>query len=322
MIQTRITLALALMVVFGMSLGVQAQTKQEAADLYNKGAQLAKSNPGVAAKNFVEVVEITKKIGPDAYDLQQQAEKQIANLQYKQAINLYKEKKYDEAVDAFNKAAEYGEKYNDGKTKTKAEKIVPKLHYVVGIKNYKQKEFAKAIDRFDKAIELSPNYPKAYFGKGLVYKKLGKLDEMKKAMDETIEVANTVNDSKTAQKASKTVSNKLLVEANQAVQRKNWSKAENYLDQSMNYGSDHSKAHILYMTIYNNQSQWDKTIQHGEKLLSSVSDEEAKSKVYFDMATAYQGKGDNAQACSYFSKVTKGDIKAQAQQQMKAIKCN
>lgn len=322
MIQTRFAVILTLLVVFGLSLGVQAQTKQEAADLYNKGAQLAKSNPGAAVKNFVEVAKITEKIGPDAYDLQQRAEKQIPNLQYKHAINLYKQKQYDESIDAFKKAVKYGEKYNDDKTKQKAEKIIPQLHYITGIKSYKQKEFEKALNRFDKAIELSPDYAKAYFGKGLVYKGLGDIEKMKQVMDKTIEIAMKKNDTKTARKATKTVSNKLLVEANQAVQDKNWSQAESYLDQSLNYGNDHTQAHILYMSIYNNQSQWDKTIQHGKQIIDKVSDKEVKSQIYFDLATAYQGKGDNAQACSYFGKVSTGKLQAQAQKQMKALECN
>ena len=81
-----------------------------------------------------------------------------------EGIYLYKQKKYSEAVDCFDKAI----------------KINP-LYYTAwcnkGVALDKLGKYSEAVDCFDKAIKINPIYYKAWYKKGLALDKLGKYSE-------------------------------------------------------------------------------------------------------------------------------------------------
>jgi tetratricopeptide (TPR) repeat protein len=88
---------------------------------------------------------------------------------------LAQQSKYDEAIEAFDKATELNPQYAtawNGK----------------GNALYIQNKFDEAIQAYDKAIEINPQYADAWIGKGNVLYGMGKNDEAIQAYDKAIEI--------------------------------------------------------------------------------------------------------------------------------------
>jgi tetratricopeptide (TPR) repeat protein len=144
-------------------------------------------------------VLLVKALGKD---LTKEQEKQIASVTsenkgsltaykyYIQGWNDYNAKKYDSAIENYEKALELNPKYVDvlnnlGLIYDKLEnyqkaifyyqnalEIKPDYaiaHYNTGLAYYKLKNYSKAIEFYKKAIELKPTYDKALYALGLVY---------------------------------------------------------------------------------------------------------------------------------------------------------
>jgi len=102
--------------LFSFSVAVFAQTKDDVVNTYNKGVEMAKTDPKAAVALFEEALAMAKTVGMDADDIKQLIESQLPALQYKVATTLYKEKKIGEAITNFEIAAEYASLYDDPAT--------------------------------------------------------------------------------------------------------------------------------------------------------------------------------------------------------------
>lgn len=85
-------------------------------------------------------------------------------------LNLSESGKYDEAIDAFNKAIDIDPHDED-------------VWYFKGIALDNQGKYGDALQAFDKAIEINPQKVDALDEKGIVLSKLGKYDEAIQAFD-------------------------------------------------------------------------------------------------------------------------------------------
>ena len=154
--------------ILGLSVALFAQTKDDVVNTYNKGVEMAKTDPKAAVAIFQQALGMAKTVGAEADDIKQLVESQLPALQYKVATTLYKEKNIDDAIPNFKLAADYAELYGDDATQKKAEDIIPKLIFSKGNGFYKAKTYDSALVYFDKALELDPDYAKVYLSKGMV----------------------------------------------------------------------------------------------------------------------------------------------------------
>ena len=141
-------------------------TKNDAISAYNEGAQLIKSDPGGAIEAFNKCIKLCDAVGDEAEETRVLAETQLPGLHYKIAMESYKQKKIEEAIEKFQKTGEVAEKYNNSNILAKVNNIVPQLYMVLGNSLMKQNP-QEALENLDKAIELNPNLAKAYLSKGL-----------------------------------------------------------------------------------------------------------------------------------------------------------
>ncbi|MBK7030739.1 MAG: hypothetical protein IPH45_16705 [Bacteroidales bacterium] len=316
-------LATALAAIFFLNTPVLfSQTKDDAGNAYNAARTLSTTDKAGALKGMIEVVTMSEKIGAEADDIKNMAIAVIPDWQYQIANDFLKEKKYDEAITAFEQTIVLAEKYNDTEKKSKSLGQLPKLHFIKGQEALKADNTDGAIASFDKAIGFDPEYTKAYFSKGAAYKKKGDFDNMQKAMDKAYELGIKTNDTATAAKAKDAMGSTFLSRSNKAFAAKNYAQAIELANKSLEYTPESSSTFLILCVSYNAQVKSDLALEAANKGLAIEQKPEKQADFYFQIGKAYEGKKDNANACANYKKVTTGPNKAAADYQMKTVlKC-
>ncbi|HPT02232.1 MAG TPA: hypothetical protein PLJ84_06510 [Bacteroidales bacterium] len=299
-----------------------AQTLQEAADAYNKALELKNTDLPGSITSLVNVVGMCEKIGAEADDLKKMASGVIPDLQYSLANNMLKEKKYDEAIAAFEKTTEYANTYNDADKISKVQAQLPRIYYAKSLDQYKAEDLDGALASLDKATTLDPEYTKAFYTKGIIYKKKDDAANMQTAFDKTIELAAKDGDSVTGNKAKESMASSLLISANKALSAKKYADAIKFANSSLAYSTVRSNTYLILTLSYNSTSKFDLAIEAANKGLELEAKPEKKVDFYFQLGKAYEGKNDNANACANFRKVNVGPNKAAADYEIKTVlKC-
>jgi len=315
----------AMIVLMGFAVSVNAQSEAEAVEALKDGVAKSQSKDYLGAiESFKKCVSMYDELDLSNSDNRATAASQITKSQYNYAISLYKKKKYDESIDAFNVLKEYAATYEDPENAKKADKTIPRLYYLKGADLIKAEKYDEALVALNKAIELDSKYPMSYIRKAQVYKEKDDEANFKQAIDGALNAANAKNDTKTKGTAEKLASNFYLVAGADAVKTENWTDAEKYFNTLMEYKEADEDIYYQLAVIYNKQSKWDAAIDAANKALEKMGQVDTKdAKIHFEMGNSYYGKGDNAAACEAYGKANKGDYAEAAKYQMEhVVKCN
>jgi len=316
--------SLLVLLVITVSLPGMSQSVKEAVDAFNEGAALVKSDPAGAIKAFEKCIEISEQLGEEGNETRDMATKQLPTMYYTVAMNTYKAKDYSGAIKGFEDAAVVADKYGNPEISKKANQIIPQLYNIEGNAFYKDENYEAALNSFEQAIQRSPNFAKPHLGKALVYKNQEAYEDMLAACDKAIEVGMARGDAQTTESAEKLARNTMFNNAVLAIEAKNWSEAEDGLKKSIMYGNDSPDSYFQLARIYNAQSKWDEAVTHLNRGLELENgDAEAKAKYYYEMGTAYVGKGDATAACNAFKNAMHGQYAENAKYQVEQVlKCN
>ncbi|HDR89087.1 MAG TPA: tetratricopeptide repeat protein [Bacteroidetes bacterium] len=309
-----------------MAGGLSAQSLSDAINEYNQGAQILKTDPDLAAIHFERCIEISDQLGAEGSDTRGKAVAALARVPgvyFSQAMTHYRERDFDRAIQAFEKAAESASKYGDEETGRKARAAIPQLYYAKGIELYKNKDFEGAIVQLEKAIELNPNYGKAFMARGLAYKGLDDLEKMKESMDQAMAVS-AGRDAETMREAEESVRNSYYNAGVTALQNEAYREAEAYFDVSIEYGNNDPDIFLKLGEINNELGDPDKAIQYLERGIGlSADDAAARAGFYYHMGNAYQAKGDKTKACEAYRKAMHGQYLENAKYQVEnVLKCD
>lgn len=298
-----------------------AQTVDEAGEALNRAIQLKKAEKfEEAAAAFEQVLNIASMVGPDAFDIQSTAEKQLPLMYFKAAVKAYKEKKYVEAADKFKVASEVAGKYNKTDLQEKAGKNVPALYNSIANSYRKKKEFDKALNYFNQAIKFKEDYTKGYLGKLLVYKDQNLDDKMVAMADKINEIGN---DRKSQESANDIVRTFYLKKAKTAIDGNRNSVALNHIKSYMQYGSPDAQGYYVAALVYNANEQFSKAVEAANKGLSAASDSDLQGNLYFELGNAYKGQNKSSEACTAYSNALNGPNGEAAKYQMdEVLECN
>lgn len=298
------------------------QTKKEAVDAYNAGAQIIKQNPSTALENLLLSIKISEQLGEEGEETKVLAEGLIPRTYLELAMKLYGEKKMNETLENLEKARETGEKYNDKTTKQRAEGIIPKLYNQMGNNEYRANNFEKAIEYYNKAISIKAESPENFLGIALSYEKQENFDKMLEYLKQTIEVANKANDRTKADDATTKAKAFLLRKGDEATKANKNEEAIEWLTRSLEFDANDATVYYALCINYNALKNWDNAITNGNIAIEKGNGSIDLGGVYYQIGTAYQGKSNSQEACKAFSNAT-GSFKAAAEYQMKeVIKCN
>jgi len=300
-----------------------AQTKEDAANAFNAALELSKTDMAGAVVKMQDVIKMCTAVGKDADTLKMKVTTVLPVWQFNVGNNLMKDKKFDQAIPAFEKSNEFALAYGDKNIKTKSEDQLEKLYTNKGNTLLKAEKADSAILYFDKTLKLNPEFSKALYAKGQAYKKKGDNVKMQENMDLAIASASKTNDTVTVKAAKNAIATSLYTEGKTAFTKKAYADAVTKLNGALSYGYQNKELYYLLATSNNNLKKFDEAIDAAN--LGMAMEEQTPDKLarfYYEIAKAYEGKKDVGNACINYKKSAIGTFKASADYQMKTVlKC-
>jgi tetratricopeptide (TPR) repeat protein len=313
---------LSLITITGISFG---QTLNEAKEAFNNGVSAIQSNNlDEAILQFNKCMDIYSEL--DEYDSAEaeemiiQIESKLPALYYQVAMDLYKEKKLDEAIEKFSEAREVADKYNDPSTSQRASKVIPQLYFRRAGDKYDSEDFEGALEDYNKAIELNPEYDKAFYMKSLVCKRLNDEEGFLESTRKAIETAGNNNNEAVVSKAKESGSKYFLMKGDEAKSAQKYTEAKKYISLAIEFNSESPLAYYLLSLVENQLAHYDSAIEAANKALTYEEDvPEEEARIYYELANALKEKGENGKACDAYKKAAYGAYKDAAEYQIKYV---
>jgi tetratricopeptide (TPR) repeat protein len=295
----------------------QDDARAEAIQLYNQAQELAGSRDFSGAIDlFRDALEIARENNID--DIVELVEGNLPQVARSRASAAYSQYQSDRSKESVNRALQYfkdakdiGEEFNNQEVAQQAQSAIPQLYYIRSVLEFRAENHDAAIDDLNTAIELNANYAVAYYQKGIVMKAKhpDDLDMFMPWYDQAIEVAQRTNDTRTLNNARNGARDELIYRAVNLAEERRFARAIELLEKVEQYDSSSATAHYRLAEIHNDRGNWDAAIRHANRALEfetgGVTD---RAKIYFELGTAYKGKGDQENACSAFENARYGDF--------------
>ncbi len=303
-----------------------SQDEKEIIDAYNKGVQLLNSDTKAAIASFQKCISLAdnaEELSEKGEETKKLAQDQIPKLYYKLAVESYKKRDFQGAIDYFEKTKKYGKKYGNIALAQKSERLIPKLYYAWGKQEFVKKNYEDALKIFDQGLAINPDLASAYLGKALVYDKLKQEDKMIEAANKAIEVAQKIHDQKTLNNAKKFMRNYTYNHAVIAIQNNKMDEAEKYLLESVKYGNNSPDVYYELGKIYNKKGKYTEAIQYLQKALSlDQGNDVVKARYYYSLGKVYENLDKKAEACAAFRKALHPPYEESAKYEMQQVlKC-
>lgn len=300
---------------------MHAQTKKEAADVYNQGVASMTTNPDSAIIYFEKSIELSDKVGDEAKDIKEQASKILPKLYFNKVAQLAKDKKLPECIAASKLAEKVADTYGNDTIKKETLKIRSIVYFSLGNNYYKSSELENAILCYDSALSINPYYTKAIVNKAMVYRKMENNDKFSEAIDLAISQYKTQNDTNQINLLNKTARDHFRTLAAKANAASKLSDALTSLNAAVKYGYD-KEVYYLFADIYNKQKKFNDAVVNAQKGLDLENgDEKAKAKYFYQLGVAQLGNGDKDNACNSFKNAQFGAFAQAAKGQMINNKC-
>ncbi len=315
--------SLLLVSLFVFAAATFAQSLDDAGAKYNEANDLYKAkNYAAAIPLYEEAVQICTDLGADGEDLKASIMGPLNNAIYKNGLTLYKAKKFDEAIAELGKANALAVELGNDALAKKTNAYIAKVMTTKGSTLLKKKDLDGAMAQYDQALELSPKSYGAYYGKGLVYKTKGDMDQMMAMMDKVIELGETNSKAaKTVQKAKKAAYKALFNAGAKEIQKEHGAIAAQHINNSLKYGAGTADTYYYLALAYQKTSEWDAGINAANKAIELKEGD--ASDINFTLGQIQEGKGDAAAACAAYKKVSSGpNVEAAKYQMTQVLKCS
>lgn len=309
-----------------LSMGIlSAQDINAAIEQFNRGNQYIQSEQyDQAIMQFHLAMELALPLGQEGAEIVAAARRHLPNLYYMLAVQDYRNKKIDKAIDELKDAIKYGQEYQDPETVDKARELIPKLYYARGNDLFKENKFDEALTNFQLALEYNPDYSRAYWGLGLVYNKQNKTIDMDIALKKARELAMKENDNELVDRINTNAKRFLVADAQSAIKAQKWNDAITALNLSNDYKADDADTYYYLAVAYNNLKNWNGAIEAAQKgiELSSGDTNENRAKFYFELGNAYKGVNNTDKACEAFKNARFGKFVENAKYEIETVlKC-
>lgn len=303
----------------------QAQSREDAIIAFNEGLEKVQSGSRAdAIESFKKAIEISNSVGSEADDIRGRAQSQVPRLQLAIASDLYRERKFEEAIQGFQQAREYAERFGESQIQRAAEGNIPIIYLVMGNNEYRGGNHEQALEYYDESLELNPNNPKPHYQKGLVYRSQENIDEALASFDRAIQLALQTGDEQTERESEAAARDMLVFHSAKLIEAGQARRAVPHLERSLQYDSEHAATYYRMAEAHNLMGNWDQAITAANESLKYESGGRVdRAKIYFELGTAYKNKGNVQLSCDNYRQAAFGGFRSAAEHQIEhELKCN
>jgi len=309
--------------VAGISLGVFAQEKNDAINLFNQGVEQMKANNPMALESFEKCVAMCEQIGDSAADIKTKAINVIPGLYFKNASNLLTaEKNVNGALAAAKTTLAVAEKYNDSDVIENTERLMIQAYTTMASGFIASKQNEKAIQAFDSVLAINPNHTPSLYNKALMYRSLDNAPQFEETIDLYISKLKESGDTSKLPQVNKVARDYFRIAGGKANQANKLTDAISSLNTALKYGTDNN-VHYQLASVYNKQKKFGPAAENAQKGmdLDSEATAEGKAKYYYELGTALAGMGKNNEACESLKNAMYGPFLQAAKAQRTNMKC-
>ena len=278
-------LSAALVALFVFS-GAQAQDLNEATELYNGAVTALQSKDfKTSLTNMQKAMEIAQAAGDEGAQMVTDCKNLIPTLIMQVAKQEIAAGNFDAALASAQDALAKATEYNNAEGIEDAKQLVPQVYTAQGQSLLKAGNAAGAVEALSKAVEIAPENGVANLVLGQSYQKLGKEAEAVAAFEKAAANGQEKN-------ANKLLQNIYIQKMVAAYKGKKNADAVEAAAKALSYGENPNAYKIGGMAAAS-AGKNDQAIEWLEKAKADAS-------VNYNLAKAYEAKGNNAKACSYY----------------------
>lgn len=314
------TLIMGLIIIITTG-SINAQSLEEAAELFNDGRELiSQGNNKAAIEKMEATIVMCDKIGEEADELKQQALSVIPNLYYGHAKSLFDNGQIDESIKAYEQTLEIATKYNDIEVFNMTKSVLAQLFLKNGNDKFRARDFEGAITDLNQTLKYDSVSTTALLLMGYSYRRLENTDEMIRYFKAAIEAGSESD--RNSRSASEGLMTHYMNTGARLINAKNTSDGIKFLDTAAIYGQT-GDLFYYYAVGYNAEQKWDDAITAAEKAVElDPNNRENVAKYNFEIGTAYYGKKDNTKACEAYKNANFGRTALRAEPMLRTLKCN
>jgi len=309
---------LAICVLSILSMGtVYGQDLTAATDAFNAGgAALNESNYPVAIESFNKALKMLEGLGEQGTTMLSETKAIIPQIHLRYGKQFASARDIDNAVLQIKKAIETGTAYSATDVVKEATELLPQVLMADGNNLLNEGKFAEAIAEYNKVIVADPANGIAYLRIGMAESRLENEAGAIAAFEKAITLGQKED-------ASKQLSTLFLKKSVAAFKVKNWAAMLDAAEKS-NTCLESGQAKKLIGLSAVQLKKFDKAIAALESYYAEDTNAKDKSSTIYNLATSYEGKGNNAKACGYYKQLLNdATYKAVAEYKVKTqLKCN
>ena len=309
---------LAICVLSILSMGtVYGQDLTAATDAFNAGgAALNESNYPVAIESFNKALKMLEGLGEQGATMLAETKAIIPQIHLRYGKQFASANDIDNAVLQIKKAIETGTAYSATDIVKEATELLPQVLMADGNNLLNEGKYAEAIAEYNKVVAVDPANGMAYLRIGMSEARLDNEAGAVAAFEKAITLGQKDD-------ASKQLSTLYLKKSVAALKLKNWAAVLESAEKSNTYLESGQAKKLVGLSAVQ-LKKFDKAISALESYYAEDTNAKDKSSTLYNLATAYEGKGNNAKACGYYKQLLNdASYKAAAEYKVKTqLKCN
>jgi tetratricopeptide (TPR) repeat protein len=309
---------LAICVLSILSMGtVYGQDLTAATDAFNAGgAALNESNYPVAIESFNKALKMLEGLGEQGATMLAETKAIIPQIHLRYGKQFASANDIDNAVLQIKKAIETGTAYSATDIVKEATELLPQVLMADGNNLLNEGKYAEAIAEYNKVVAVDPANGMAYLRIGMSEARLDNEAGAVAAFEKAITLGQKDD-------ASKQLSTLYLKKSVAALKVKNWAAVLESAEKSNTYLESGQAKKLIGLSSVQ-LKKFDKAIAALESYYAEDTNAKDKSSTLYNLATAYEGKGNNAKACGYYKQLLNdATYKAAAEYKVKTqLKCN
>ena len=287
--------------------------------------QTLQKNPMKTLIRILMLVVLTTGLNATAAWAQDDQEYKKA---YNSGLEAAQAKNYNDAYEAFSRAATLAREAGDADVENRARKIMTQIDYSRGAAALKAESFDTALEHFEAGIANNEAYAKNYYGKALALKNQDNWDGALATFKQAIEIATAEGDRQVAQNARDAIRDQYVFLASTALAgngdsptRAGATQALAHLDELETHVPE-PDADVFYYRAEAHKviGDYDQSVASADRALElhngSRSD---KAKIYFVKGEALMLSGQNDAAKLAFEEAQFGNFRAPAQHYLETL---